>query len=107
MYTYSWFTLFEVWQKSTQHCKAIILQLKIKEKEKQLVIQCKGHFTQFNKHRLELNMSVLQFKKQQVETSLAVQWLKLRASNAGNARWIPGSAKKIPYACHVVKKKRQ
>ena len=78
--------LFEVWQKSTQHCKAIILQLKIKEKEKQLVIQCKGHFTQFNKHRLELNMSVLQFKKQQVETSLAVQWLKLRASNAGNAR---------------------
>ena len=31
-------------------------------------------------------------------TSLAVQWLRLRASNAGGASWIPGRDIKIPHA---------
>ena len=33
-YVYLWLIHVDVWQKPTQHCKAIILQLKIKEKEK-------------------------------------------------------------------------
>ena len=28
-YVYLWLTHADVWQKSTQHCKAIVLQLKI------------------------------------------------------------------------------
>ena len=33
-YVYLWLIHVDVWQKSTQHCKAIILQLKKKEESK-------------------------------------------------------------------------
>ena len=32
-YVYLWLTHIDVWQKPTQHCKALILQLKRKKKE--------------------------------------------------------------------------
>ena len=34
MYIYLWLTHVFIWQKPTQHCKAVILQLKIKNKIK-------------------------------------------------------------------------
>ena len=34
MYTYGWLIHVDVWQKPTQHCKAIICQLKIKRRKK-------------------------------------------------------------------------
>ena len=36
IYVYLWLIHVDVWQKPTQHCKAIILQLKIKNKQKSL-----------------------------------------------------------------------
>ena len=33
-----------------------------------------------------------------IETSLAVQWLRLRASNTGGMGTIPGQGTKIPHA---------
>ena len=37
---YTWLTHVHVWQKPTQYCKAIILQLKIKIKKKIQTFQC-------------------------------------------------------------------
>ena len=34
LYVHLWLTHADVWQKPTQHCKAIILQLKIKKKKR-------------------------------------------------------------------------
>ena len=38
-------------------------------------------------------------------TSLTVQWLRLRASNAGDTGSIPGRGTKIPHATHGMAKK--
>ena len=38
-------------------------------------------------------------------TSLAVQWLRLRASTAGGAGSIPGPGTKIPHAARLRQKK--
>ena len=40
-------------------------------------------------------------------TSLAVQWLRLCAPNAGGASWIPGLGNKIPHAAAKKKKKKK
>ncbi|WP_447384755.1 hypothetical protein, partial [Streptococcus pneumoniae] len=40
-------------------------------------------------------------------TSLAIQWLRLRTSNAGNARLIPDQGTKIPYAMGRGQKKKK
>ena len=39
-------------------------------------------------------------------TSLAVQWLKLCASNAGGMGSIPGRGTKNPHVTHVAKKRK-
>ena len=56
--------------------------------------------------RLErkLSFNILNKIKIIVGTSLAVQWLRLRASNAGVAGSIPGQGTKIPRAHGVAKK---
>ena len=40
-------------------------------------------------------------------TSLEVQWLRLRASNAGDAGLIPGQGTKIPHDSKTKKKKKK
>ena len=40
-------------------------------------------------------------------TSLEVQWLRLRASNAGGVGLIPGQGTKIPHASKTKKKKEK
>ena len=40
-------------------------------------------------------------------TSLAVQWLRLRAPNAGGMGWIPGQGTKIPHATQHGQKKEE
>jgi len=42
IYIYLWLTHVDEWQKPTQHCKAIILQLKFKNFKKR-ICQCTGH----------------------------------------------------------------
>ena len=49
-------------------------------------------------------MSLLKFKKQQAETSLAVQWLRLCASRAGGTGLIPGQGTKIQRAAQCSQK---
>ena len=39
-YVYLWLTPVDVWQKTAQHCKAMILQLKKKKKKKTEAEQC-------------------------------------------------------------------
>ena len=41
-----------------------------------------------------------------LRASLAVQWLRLHASNAGDMGWIPGRGTKIPHASRCSKKKK-
>ena len=43
------------------------------------------------------------FKKRNTRTSLAVQWLRLRASTAGGVGTIPGQGTKIPHAAKTNK----
>ena len=40
-------------------------------------------------------------------TALAVQWLRLHASTAGGAGWIPGQGTKIPHAAWCSQKKKK
>ena len=42
-----------------------------------------------------------------LRASLAVQWLRLHASNAGDMGWIPGRGTKIPHASRCSKKKKK
>ena len=46
-------------------------------------------------------------KRKQVRTSLQVQWLSLRASNAVDMGSIPGWEAKIPHAAKIKKKKKE
>ena len=43
--------------------------------------------------------------RRELETSLAVQWLRLRASTAGGTDSIPGQGTKIP-TCHMARPKK-
>ena len=53
-------------------------------------------------------MSMLSaFKKYSSGTSLAVQWLALRASSAGGAGLIPGWGTRIPHVARGSKKKKK
>ena len=47
------------------------------------------------------------YKKKGPGTSLVVQWLRLRASNAGNASSNPSPGTKIPHAVWLSQKKRK
>ena len=51
-------------------------------------------------------MSLLKFKKQQAETSLAVQWLRLCASNAGMQVESLVGQRRFHMPCHAVKKQK-
>ena len=42
-YVCLWLTHVDVWQKPTQHCKAIILQLKIIRKKKDIIVLSTGY----------------------------------------------------------------
>ena len=46
-YVYLWLIHVDVWQKPTQYCKAIILQLKINKFKK---ITIKDHSNKYNNH---------------------------------------------------------
>ena len=39
---YMWLIHNDIWQKPTQHCKAIVIQLKINEKKKDYHLELKG-----------------------------------------------------------------
>ena len=47
-----WLTRVEVWQKPAQHCKAIILQLKIIRKKKDIVVLSMGYLLVYVKTNL-------------------------------------------------------
>ena len=73
IYTYD-LTHDDIWQKPTQHCKAIILQLKVSKfffKVKNITKQ-------------------KPFKSPYPGISLVVQWLRRHATYAGNPGSIPG-----------------
>ena len=46
-------------------------------------------------------------KEALIGTSLAVQWLRRRASNAGGAGLVPGGGTKIPHAARPKKQKER
>ena len=54
MYIYLWLISIVVQQKPTQHCKAIICQLKILKNSKDSLLKCK-----YKKHILSFHMCVL------------------------------------------------
>ena len=43
-YVYLWLIQADVWQKPTQHCKAVVLQLKTNKKEKNNYISTKSKY---------------------------------------------------------------
>ena len=51
-------------------------------------------------------VNIMKAFKRHLGISLVVQWLRLHASTAGDAGWIPGWEAKIPHAAHEAKRKK-
>ena len=84
MYVYLWLTHVDIWQKPTQYCKAIILQLKINKSPKTTTIATK--------------------KKLWYKDLPEGPVVKTSPSNAGDAGSIPVWGTKIPHASGAAEK---
>ena len=130
-YIYLWLIHADVWQKPTQHCKAIIFQLKeISFKKKTLTISqlsllfsIQLDFYKFSilPIRVPANLRTktqnkgssdilkgVRLKEKSGRTSLVVQWLRLHTSKAGGTSLILGWGAKILHAkWHGQKRERR
>ena len=88
-YVYLWLTHVTLWQKQTQHCKAIILQLKIIKKKKILLEMCRRWCWQENIND-HVENSTRDFPGGPVVENLP--------SNAGDTGSIPFWGTNIPHA---------